>query len=157
MDFLNQREGGMAFYQVFLFSPLQCTLYVYCTLYSNLTLEVAWVLKKVKSQGKAVEWLWIARRKTLKTLVWISSKNSASVLHNRFLAEFWPMFQTHSSYHWGNIVTKVGSFASGETEKIMSEYGGDFPLCVGSFSVVQTQDIGDPGTWDYTFKICVAK
>jgi len=26
MDFLNQQEGGMVFYQVFLLSPLQCTL-----------------------------------------------------------------------------------------------------------------------------------
>ncbi len=26
MDFLNHREGGMVFYQVFLFSPLQCTV-----------------------------------------------------------------------------------------------------------------------------------
>jgi hypothetical protein len=26
MDFLNQREGGVVFYQVILLSPLQCTL-----------------------------------------------------------------------------------------------------------------------------------
>jgi hypothetical protein len=26
MDFLNLREGGMVFYQVFLLSPLQCTI-----------------------------------------------------------------------------------------------------------------------------------
>ena len=26
MDFLNRREGGMGFYQVFLLSPLQCTI-----------------------------------------------------------------------------------------------------------------------------------
>jgi hypothetical protein len=26
MDFLNHREGGMVFYQVFLPSPLQCTV-----------------------------------------------------------------------------------------------------------------------------------
>jgi hypothetical protein len=26
MDFLNHREGGMVFYQVFLHSPLQCTV-----------------------------------------------------------------------------------------------------------------------------------
>jgi hypothetical protein len=26
MDFLNHREGGMVFYQVFLLSPLQCTV-----------------------------------------------------------------------------------------------------------------------------------
>jgi hypothetical protein len=26
MDFLNRREGGMVFYQVFLLSPLQCTV-----------------------------------------------------------------------------------------------------------------------------------
>ncbi len=35
--------------------------------------------KKYKSQCKSVQrWLWIARRKTPKTFVWISSKNSAS-------------------------------------------------------------------------------
>ncbi len=26
MDFINHREGGMVFYQVFLHSPLQCTV-----------------------------------------------------------------------------------------------------------------------------------
>ncbi len=26
MDFLNQREGGVGFYQVFLLSPLECTV-----------------------------------------------------------------------------------------------------------------------------------
>jgi hypothetical protein len=26
MDFLNHREGGMVFYQVFLLSPIQCTV-----------------------------------------------------------------------------------------------------------------------------------
>jgi hypothetical protein len=26
MDFLNHREGGMVFYQVFLLSPSQCTV-----------------------------------------------------------------------------------------------------------------------------------
>jgi hypothetical protein len=26
MDFLNHREGGMVFYQVFLLSPSQCTI-----------------------------------------------------------------------------------------------------------------------------------
>ncbi len=26
MDFLNHREGGMVFYQVFLLYPLQCTV-----------------------------------------------------------------------------------------------------------------------------------
>jgi hypothetical protein len=26
MDFLNHREGGMVYYQVFLLSPLQCIL-----------------------------------------------------------------------------------------------------------------------------------
>ncbi len=30
------------------------------------------------SKAKLYRWLWIARRKTLKTYVWISSKNSAS-------------------------------------------------------------------------------
>jgi hypothetical protein len=26
MDFLNHREGGVVFYQVFLLSPIQCTV-----------------------------------------------------------------------------------------------------------------------------------
>jgi hypothetical protein len=34
MDFLNHREGGVVFYQFFLLSPLQFTLY------SNFTLEI---------------------------------------------------------------------------------------------------------------------
>jgi hypothetical protein len=48
MDFLNNGEGGMVFYQVFLLSPLQCAV----------TLETVrgYVsLKKIKSQGKALE------------------------------------------------------------------------------------------------------
>ncbi len=53
-------------------------------MYSNFTVEIVRgceYLKKYKSQGKAVEvWLWIARRNTLKTFVWIFSKNSAFVL-----------------------------------------------------------------------------
>jgi hypothetical protein len=27
MDFFNNREGGMVFYQVFLLSPIQCTVF----------------------------------------------------------------------------------------------------------------------------------
>ncbi len=52
IDLLNYREGGMVFYQVFLLSPLQCTVY------SNWTVEPVRgcvSLKKYKSQGKAVE------------------------------------------------------------------------------------------------------
>jgi hypothetical protein len=44
-------------------------------------------LKKYKSQGKAVE---ETRRKTLKTFVWISSKNVASVLKEHFLPPLEP-------------------------------------------------------------------
>jgi hypothetical protein len=29
MDFLNQREGGMVFYQAFITSPLRCTIMHY--------------------------------------------------------------------------------------------------------------------------------
>ncbi len=48
MDFLNHREGGMVFYQVFLLSPLQCTT-------TELETGRGCVsLKKHKSQGKAV-------------------------------------------------------------------------------------------------------
>ncbi len=46
MDFLNHREGGMIFYQVFLLSPLQCTVE---------TVRGCVSLKKYKSQGKAVK------------------------------------------------------------------------------------------------------
>ncbi len=35
-------------------------------------------LKKKKSPAKLQRWLWITRKKTLETLFWISSKNSAS-------------------------------------------------------------------------------
>ncbi len=69
MDFLNHREGGMVFYHCFLLSPLQCTAE---------TVRGCVNLKKYKTQGKAVEVTVIARRRTLKTFVWISSKNSAS-------------------------------------------------------------------------------
>jgi hypothetical protein len=67
MDFLNHREGGMVLYQVFIFSPKQCAV--------TGTVEICKRLrefKEIKSQGKAVqrvEWLWIARRKILKTFL----------------------------------------------------------------------------------------
>ncbi len=50
MDFLNHREGCMVFYQVFLLSPIQCTV---AELYKYVRGCVS--LKKLKSQGKAVE------------------------------------------------------------------------------------------------------
>jgi hypothetical protein len=53
MGFLNHREGGKVFYQVFLLSPLHCT---------------------VTGQYKYVRGCVV-----LKKYVWISSKNSASV------------------------------------------------------------------------------
>jgi hypothetical protein len=62
----------MVFYQVFLLSPSQCTV---------LTVETVRgcvILKKEKSQGKAAEVPVNSKEKTLKTFVWISSKNSAS-------------------------------------------------------------------------------
>ncbi len=60
MDFLNQREGGMAFYQVFLLSSFQSTvtvLYKYLRGYVSLKKYIrGWVsFTKEKSQGKAVE------------------------------------------------------------------------------------------------------
>ncbi len=70
IQFLGHRERGMVFYQVFLLSPLHCTV----TELKKLE-EVAWVWKNRNLKAK----LWIARRKTLKTFVRISSKNSASV------------------------------------------------------------------------------
>ncbi len=47
MDFLNHREGGVIFYQIFLLSPLQCTV--------GTDETVTVFLKKYKSQGKAEE------------------------------------------------------------------------------------------------------
>ncbi len=49
MNFLNHTEGGMVFYQLFLLSPLQCTV----TVRNRKKLCVC--VKKLKSQGKAVE------------------------------------------------------------------------------------------------------
>ncbi len=49
MDFLNQREGAMFFYQVFLLSLLQCTAT------EQETVRGCVNLKKYKSQGKAVD------------------------------------------------------------------------------------------------------
>jgi hypothetical protein len=46
MDFLNLREGGAVFYQVFLLSPLQCTV-TYCT---EETVRGCVSLKKYESQ-----------------------------------------------------------------------------------------------------------
>ncbi len=46
MDFLNHREGGLDFYQVFLLSPLHCTVE---------TVRGCVSLKKLKSSGKTAE------------------------------------------------------------------------------------------------------
>jgi hypothetical protein len=59
MDFLNHREGGMFFYQVFLLFPLQCRvtfLYEYVRGFVSLKKYVRCCMsfKKYKSQGKAV-------------------------------------------------------------------------------------------------------
>ncbi len=58
----------MVFYQVFLLSPLQCTV----TELQKLS------FMKQKSQGKAVEVTMNGKKETLNTIVSISSKNSAS-------------------------------------------------------------------------------
>ncbi len=50
MDFFNHGEGGVVFYQVFLHSPLQCTV---TDLWKYVRGCVS--LKKFKSQDKAVE------------------------------------------------------------------------------------------------------
>ncbi len=59
MDFLNHRNGGMVFYQVFLLSPLQCTViesqkYVRGCMSLNKYVRGCLSLKKYKSQGEAV-------------------------------------------------------------------------------------------------------
>ncbi len=50
MDFLNHREGSVVSFQVFLLSPLQCTV-THCTVE---TVRGCVILKKYKSQGTAV-------------------------------------------------------------------------------------------------------
>jgi hypothetical protein len=67
MDFLNHREGGIVFYQVFLLSPLQKLK----RLRGIEEIEISSKVVVVTVEEKE-------RRKTLKTFVWISSKNSAS-------------------------------------------------------------------------------
>jgi hypothetical protein len=49
MDFFNHREGGIVFYQVFLFFPLQCTVTELETVRGCVSLN------KYKSQGQALE------------------------------------------------------------------------------------------------------
>jgi hypothetical protein len=66
----------MGFYQFFLLSLLHCTL--------TRTVETGRgcvSLKNLKSQGKAVEVTLNIKEETLKTFVWILSKNSASTLY----------------------------------------------------------------------------
>ncbi len=75
---LSTWKGGGVCYGFLSGFPL-----VFLTVYSNWIVEtvrgcMSLKKNKSKSQGKAVGRLWIARRKTLKTFVWISSKNSAS-------------------------------------------------------------------------------
>jgi hypothetical protein len=60
----------MVFYQVFLLSPLQCTVIEL----QNETVRGCMSLNKQKSQGNAVE-------VTGKTFVWILSMNSASCMN----------------------------------------------------------------------------
>jgi hypothetical protein len=50
MDFLYHRDEGVVFYQAFLLSSLQCTV-----MKCSETVRGCVSLKKLKSQGKAVE------------------------------------------------------------------------------------------------------
>ncbi len=70
MDFLNQKEGGM----LFLLSPLPCTV----TNWKNCNRLREFEEIEVSYIAKVKRWLWIERRKTLKTFVWILFKKSAS-------------------------------------------------------------------------------
>jgi hypothetical protein len=63
MDFLNHREGDVVFYQVFLLSLFQCTV----TLWRNCKRLREFEEIEISRQGCFWRWLWIARRKTLKT------------------------------------------------------------------------------------------
>jgi hypothetical protein len=70
MDFLNHREGGVVFYQVFLLSPLQCTV----THYRNCKRLREFEEIEISVQSCRGE----VTQETLKNFFWISSKNSAS-------------------------------------------------------------------------------
>jgi hypothetical protein len=72
MDFLNHREGGVVFYQVFLLSPLKCTV----THFRNL--KRLREFQEIDSQDKVVEWTLNSKEENF--WVWISSKYSASGL-----------------------------------------------------------------------------
>ncbi len=63
MDFLNHREGGVVFYQVFLLSSLQCTL----TRAVETVKEVAGVWRRKKYQGKVVGVTLNSKEETLET------------------------------------------------------------------------------------------
>ncbi len=77
MDILNRREGkgGMVFYQAFLLSLLQCTIYsikLNCRNRKRLREFEEREISRQSCRGYCKE------QGGLKTFVWISSKNSAS-------------------------------------------------------------------------------
>ncbi len=73
MDFSNHREGVMVFYQVFLLSPLQCTV----TNWRNcMRLRE---FEEIKISGQSVKVTVNSKEETHKTFTWISSKNSALI------------------------------------------------------------------------------
>ncbi len=83
MVFLNYREGGTVFYQVFLLSSLQCTVTELWKGNCKRLREFKKLKsqgKKEKYQGKAVEETVNSKEETLEIFVRIGSKNSTSGL-----------------------------------------------------------------------------
>ncbi len=72
LDFLNQKEGGVPFYQVLLRSPLQCTVTNWRNCKRLREFEEIEVSRQ-RSRGDCKY-----QEETLRTFVWISSKNFAS-------------------------------------------------------------------------------
>jgi hypothetical protein len=75
MDFLNHREGDVVSYQVKFSSFLLYSTLTHCGNCKRLR-EFGEI--EISRQSCRYDFEYVARRKTLKTFVWISSKNSAS-------------------------------------------------------------------------------
>jgi hypothetical protein len=57
MDFLNHREGDMVFYQIFLLSPLQCTVTLLVEIHKKLH-----VFKEIHKRLREFEEIEISRQ-----------------------------------------------------------------------------------------------
>ncbi len=59
-------------------SPKKINKIKKCSVWTVETVKVAWVWRNRNLKAKLRIWLWIARRTTIQTFVWISSKNSGT-------------------------------------------------------------------------------